>query len=646
MMQLKSLYDIIFLVYVGDKMIRVSKVCGTCAGSKNAIDLALNLVKQGKSVCVYKEILHNKNVINLLEKQGVSCIDDLSLVNGRCVVIRAHGEKKETYDYLNSNNIEYYDATCKKVVKIHNQVYEKYKSGYSIIIIGKKNHPEVVGTNGWCYDSAYIVEDQDDIKALKIDNNNIFIICQTTFNGNKALGLYNDLRKRFSGKNIEFVNSICGASSSIQKASIDVAKESDLMIVIGGKNSSNTRELLNVCSFYCCSYLISSIEELFEFLSTHNIKNDTNIGITAGASTMKHELEEYKNVIEFYIDYNSVKTKCIENQKKYNLEMLENNSNDILDNAISELVRMNSDGKYIRAYLISLAYRIYGGNGDDYLALASAYELFQTSILIHDDIIDDSNKRRGKDTITVKYSERYNFLNKNEKKDFSNSMGICIGDLGFYLVNKIILDNYKSNKNLLSVVNEYNNIVIYTIKGEILDVELPFRVKYFDKFSDLEKNIFEIYKLKTAYYSVIGPFHLGMCLAGKCDDSFDELLSNLGIAFQIKDDILGIYGNSSDKSVSTDVSEFKQTILFSYIYDSAREYLPELLKYYGKSNLTVDDLTNVKNIFIESGAYEYANGIQEKLFDLSIESLDKLELDSNFKSILNGFAIYLKYRNK
>ena len=120
----------------------------------------------------------------------------------------------------------------------------------------------------------------------------------------------------------------------------------------------------------------------------------------------------------------------------------------------------------------------------------------------------------------------------------------------------------------------------------------------------------------------------------------------MGIAFQIKDDILGIYGNSSDKSVSTDVSEFKQTILFSYIYDSAREYLPELLKYYGKSNLTVDALTNVKNIFIESGAYEYATRIQEKLFDLSIESLDKLELDSNFRSILNGFAIYLKYRNK
>ena len=157
----------------------------------------------------------------------------------------------------------------------------------------------------------------------------------------------------------------------------------------------------------------------------------------------------------------------------------------------------------------------------------------------------------------------------------------------------------------------------------------------------------EIYKLKTSYYTIVGPFVLGMILGNSKDediDKFKNILINLGIAFQIKDDILGIYGKSKviGKSTSSDIEEFKQTILYSYIKINKHEYLDELLKYYGKKNKTKE----IQDLFIKSGALEYATNKMNSLFCETTHNIKMLNIKEDIKNILLGFIKFLEIREK
>jgi len=632
-------------------MITIAKISGTCIGASKAVDLAFSLADKNKRVYVFKEILHNPNVIKLLKEKQIECINDLETISkDSIVVIRAHGEPKKTYEYLEKNGIEYCDATCKNVARVHEVIDEKCKSGYSVIIIGKKTHPEVLGSLGWCDGEGIVVECLEDIDNIKSLKDNILIICQTTFNEEKVIEFSEIIKKKFSGKNIEFVNSICNAQKAIQLSASELAKNSDIMIVIGGEHSSNTKELLNVCKKDCESFLFSDINVFFGWLTKQkNINENTNIGITAGASTMKYELDDYKNLIEFYFSYKEIRKQCEVGLNEYNKHFLNGLDDDILKDAFSQFVRMNSDGKYIRAYLIGLAYQMFNKKKDDYFVpLSLAFETFQTSVLIHDDIIDNANVRRGKETIPVYYRRKYAVIDSNINNSLANSLAICLGDLGYFDSYKMIGDSYHADKNIGSLIRVFSEILKNTVKGQLIDVELPIRSKYNMHVSNIEKSTMDIYKLKTAWYSIIGPFQLGMTLAGKEYDNVLDMLEGVGIAFQIKDDLLGIYSSEEELGkTGTDIIEFKQTILYAYVHDKKPEYLEELLKYYGKSELSNDDVVAVQKIFEESGAREYAVNMMNKLFCDSKEKLkDIKEIDDNYKNILNGFITYLEIRNK
>ena len=147
-------------------MICFPKIYGTCKGANNAINVAIKVKNENpkKNVYIYKEILHNNYVVNVLNNLGIEIIESLdNLTKNDIVIIRAHGEPKSTFDYLEKNNIEYYDATCVTVKKVHDIVVDKMKD-YKIIIVGKKNHPEVIATNGWCDNNAIIIENEKDYK--------------------------------------------------------------------------------------------------------------------------------------------------------------------------------------------------------------------------------------------------------------------------------------------------------------------------------------------------------------------------------------------------------------------------------------------------------------------------------------------------
>lgn len=395
-----------------------------------------------------------------------------------------------------------------------------------------------------------------------------------------------------------------------------------------------------------------SFNNILSFIKWALKEENQNIIIESKIKEIKKE--EIENLYNFIKFYKQTKEICHNETTQYE-NKIENQNFEEIEEAVKEFTRVNKDGKYLRAILVGLGYQAAGKTDDKYKNLAAALELFQTSILIHDDIIDNALIRRGKDTIPVSYEKKYNNpikenqMFKQKKTNFSTSMGICIGDLGFYIANQIIIKSYKDNKDITKLLSYYNDVVIKTCKGEMLDIILPFKEEYFKSDIKLEEKIMEIYKLKTAWYSVIGPYCLGLIL-GEAEENqiktMEDILLEIGVAFQIQDDLLGIYGDEKQigKSVSSDPEEYKQTILYSYTMNT--QYKNELQKYYGKK-LNQTDINKVKEIFEKSGAKKYAENKMIELFKISEEQIDELEfIDSKNKSILKGFIIYLKNRNK
>ena len=628
-------------------MIYYPKVYGTCAGANKAIEAAYKLKKENKdkNIYIYKEILHNPYIINELLKDDIKCIDDLSILNENDIlIIRAHGEPKETYDYLNSHNIEYYDATCTNVLKVHNLATQKQKDGYKIIIIGKKTHPEVIGTNGWINNEGIIIEDKDDYKELN-NNDKYFIVCQTTVSHKKLQELLNYMNENNISYEIE--NTICNAQKLIQTSSVALAEQMDIMFVIGGKESSNTKELFNLCNEVTKTYYFSNIKDFFNFIKKEKYTLNTKIGFTGGASTPKEQIKEYANLLEFFIYYKTKLKEFETDLKKINKSFLENDNPIVID-AVNKFINMNGDGKFLRGCLIDLGYKL--TKSDDYAkTLSLAYETFETSILIHDDIIDNAHLRRNKETIHETYKDEFKKYNV-ENDNTNTSLALCIGDLGFFYTNEMITKKYKNDKNLAKLLSYYNNIVIKTIKGEIIDVALPFIEKNDKKHALHEEDIMEIYRLKTSWYTVVGPFILGMILGNsKAKDikTFEKVLEPLGIAFQIKDDILGIYSSKEilGKSVYSDIEEFKQTILYSYIKINRNDLLDELLKYYGK-NITEEESKKVQKLFEDSGALEYATNKMNEMFNEVYANIKSMDIKEYTKNILLGLILFLRLREK
>ena len=350
--------------------------------------------------------------------------------------------------------------------------------------------------------------------------------------------------------------------------------------------------------------------------------------------------ENIKNLYLFLMYYFNSMEKIRNGVRAYN-DSLRSEDNIFIKEGMEEFIISNDGGKYLRGVLVNIGYNLSSKNDDYFIPLSIALETFQTSILIHDDIIDKADRRRDIDTIPLRYRKKYDGIG-----DISNSMALCLGDLGFYLANNILVSNYGDFSGLSLLLKYYNDMAIKTCKGEMIDVILPFYEKNLGGVDEIEETITLIYELKTAYYSVVCPLILGCILGGFSLDDVSDLesaLINLGIAYQIKDDLLGIYGDEkSTGKVSSDISEFKQTILYSYTIKTS--YKDEFLKYYGSTK--ENSVRKIREIFDRCGAKEYAVKTMDKLFDESISKISLLDIDSQYKNILLGFCEFLKVRGK
>lgn len=273
----------------------ISKHAGFCFGVERAINTALETIKNEEIVYSYGPLVHNQQVVDYLKDKGIITVDSIEDLKDKevgAVIIRSHGLPKHTIEEIEKLGFKIVDCTCPFVKSVHKKVSEYSDKGYNISIIGDKDHPEVIGINGWCNNEAYIVNTVEDANNLEFMDK-VCIVSQTTNNIDK----FTEISKIVENKANEAIifNTICNATRLRQESAVELAKEVDAMIVLGGKNSSNTKKLADVSRVYNKNvYLIESISEI----SLQELNKFNKIGITAGASTPDWIIKEAVRVME------------------------------------------------------------------------------------------------------------------------------------------------------------------------------------------------------------------------------------------------------------------------------------------------------------------------------------------------------------
>ncbi len=278
--------------------VTVAKSAGFCFGVKRAVNMVYEQIeKENLPIYTYGPIIHNDEVVKDMEEKGVRVIkslDEFETIPKGIVIIRSHGISRYEHETLQNGGFKIMDATCPFVLKIHRLVEKHSSEGSHIIIIGNPDHPEVEGIRGWVIgDAVTIINSAEDAQnfSLKSDKK-VCIVSQTTFNYNKFQELVEIIMKK--GYDICVLNTICNATEERQTEAREISRNSQAMIVIGDKNSSNTQKLFEICKKECeNTYYIQTSKGM----DYNKLKSINNVGITAGASTPNNIIEEVsKNV--------------------------------------------------------------------------------------------------------------------------------------------------------------------------------------------------------------------------------------------------------------------------------------------------------------------------------------------------------------
>lgn len=275
-----------------EREIIVAKTAGFCFGVKRAVDMVYE--QSGLSgdgpIYTYGPIIHNEEVVNSLSKRGVNAISEEESLDIRegTVVLRSHGVGRDVVSRLEENGVNIVDATCPFVKKIHRTVMEQSQAGRTIVIVGDPSHPEVQGIMGWVEGKACVVQTPEEARALCLpEGTRVCVVSQTTFNYHK-FQLIVEIISKMSYDNV-VVNTICNATHERQAEAKELAGRVELMLVIGGKNSSNTQKLFEICKEECsCTYYIQT----FRDLNKEWLADKHSVGITAGASTPNNIIQE------------------------------------------------------------------------------------------------------------------------------------------------------------------------------------------------------------------------------------------------------------------------------------------------------------------------------------------------------------------
>ena len=279
--------------------VTLAKSAGFCFGVKRAVDMVYEQIEDAKErpIYTYGPIIHNEEVVKELAEKGVRVIaedEDPHGLEPGTVIIRSHGVGRKVKEDLENAGFTIVDATCPFVQKIHRYVAKYAEEGYFVLIVGSESHPEVQGIIGWMPNDSYaVISTPQDLEDLALAGEKICIVSQTTFNYNKFQELVEIIRKK--GYDILVLNTICNATEERQSEAAMIARDVDAMIVIGGKHSSNTQKLFEICKKECQdTYYIQTKEDL----DLSVLQSISNVGITAGASTPNNIIEEVQKICQ------------------------------------------------------------------------------------------------------------------------------------------------------------------------------------------------------------------------------------------------------------------------------------------------------------------------------------------------------------
>jgi small subunit ribosomal protein S1 len=267
--------------------IRTAKHAGFCMGVQRAVDEAMKASKQVGAISTIGELVHNPQVIRRLEAQGIRAVDTPAQAAGQTVIIRSHGVAPGIYEELDTLNCQTLDLTCPFVQRLHETVSRFSKDGQAVILVGQRDHPEVIGTIGWCRGEVYTVSDASQAETLP-EMDTALAVAQTTFPHEAWEQILPVIRRKVKHLSVE--DTICTATVLRQNEARELASQVDAMLVVGGKQSANTRKLFETCKAICPrTLLIESADDIpADFADIHS----EIIGITAGASTPDWLLKE------------------------------------------------------------------------------------------------------------------------------------------------------------------------------------------------------------------------------------------------------------------------------------------------------------------------------------------------------------------
>ena len=276
------------------KRLIVAKNIGFCFGVKRAVEMTEKLLERLKSLSTVGDIVHNPLVMENLKAKGLKVYNSISEVKGKYFLIRSHGLAKNEIEQLQKMNLEIYDMTCPFVKKIHYLVENLSNKGYNILIIGNKRHPEVLGIKGYGK-NIKVIENKSDIFEYRcFKKNKIAVISQTTLNFNYYFDIVKEIINMIKAKEILVLNTICKITEEREKESLEIAKSVDVIFVLGGKESSNTKKLFEICKKECkYTFFVEKILDL----SKIKLTDFNNIGIISGTSTPDFFIKE---VIEYF----------------------------------------------------------------------------------------------------------------------------------------------------------------------------------------------------------------------------------------------------------------------------------------------------------------------------------------------------------
>ncbi len=275
----------------------IADKAGFCFGVARAVRIAKECAQSGEKAVTYGMLIHNRDVVEELKEGGVGSVESIEDIPMDCsVIVRAHGISEAEQKKIAERGNKIIDATCPYVRKIHSIVNDAYANGRAVIIVGDPNHPEVKGINGWCNNSAFVINSEQETESaiVEIGEKPLTVVAQTTIRKDFFKKIEKILKKHFT--NAEIFDTICSATDERQRAAAELAAKADCMVVVGGAQSSNTKKLYELCREHCPhTFSVENAKELKNYINRGEIpatKNLLLVGITAGASTPDSVIKE------------------------------------------------------------------------------------------------------------------------------------------------------------------------------------------------------------------------------------------------------------------------------------------------------------------------------------------------------------------